>query len=300
MTVIEMEEKGAELLKGVVDIHLYAEPCVYERMFNEIDLAKQARDAGYRAMLIKCHHAINADRAQNVMKMVAGIGVYGGVVLNYFVGGLNPEAVEAAIALGAKEIWMPNMHSAHHIEIVGSAEYTVLTKRTKTKRASKKIKGISIFTLEGKLRPEVYEILDLIANANIILGTGHLSIEEVFALVKAAKDAKVERILVQHPESYVTKWPIEKQVAIAKAGAILEHNFAQCDQEQVKPAFIAQAIKAAKPSQCVMASGLGQIYGNHPIDGMRQFIRLMLREGISENDIDLMARKRPAELLGLE
>ena len=130
MHVIEMEKNGAEMLRGVVDIHLYASPCVYERAFNEIDLAKQARDAGYKAILIKCHHAINADRAQNVMKMVPGIGVFGGVVLNYTVGGLNPEAVEAAIAFGAKEIWMPNIHSASHIKIVGTSDLLERTNST--------------------------------------------------------------------------------------------------------------------------------------------------------------------------
>ena len=43
-----------------------------------------------KAVVLKCHHGYTSDRAYFVRKAVPGIGVYGGVVLNNAVGGINP------------------------------------------------------------------------------------------------------------------------------------------------------------------------------------------------------------------
>ncbi len=294
---IEMEKEGSEMLQGICDIHMYASPSFYNtRYLDEIELAQQARDVGYKAVLVKCHHTCNADRAQTVRKVVPGINFFGGIVLNHPVGGLNPEAVEAAIAFGAKEIWMPSMHAAHHIEFTGAPGYAWGEKTEKKKRP---IKGISVLDSEGKILPEVYEILDLIAEADIILGSAHLSVEEVFELVKAAKKQGVRKILIQHPEEGVTKWTPNQQVEIAGLGAVLEHNAGGLFLARIDPRLIAEAIKEHGPSCGVLASGLGNKNMPHPIDGMRMFIRLMLENGISGGDIDLMTKAKPAELLGI-
>jgi hypothetical protein len=86
-----------EKMLGICEMHVHSAPSIFERPFDDIELAKQMREIGYRAVLIKCHHTVTAARAQLVRKMVPGIDIYGGVVLNYPVGGLNPLAVEAAI-----------------------------------------------------------------------------------------------------------------------------------------------------------------------------------------------------------
>ena len=126
MVKISIPEFASDLLQGLCDLHVYAGPDLYHRAFNEMDLAKEARDVGYRAMLIKSHQSPNADRAQDVRKVVPGIEVFGGIVLNWPVGGLNPDAVAATIGFGGKEIWMPNFSSANHQRFYGSAEYTKL------------------------------------------------------------------------------------------------------------------------------------------------------------------------------
>lgn len=61
-----------------------------------------------KAVVLKCHHGYTSDRAYFVRKAVPGIGVYGGVVLNNAVGGINPFVVEAAITYGTKIVWLPS------------------------------------------------------------------------------------------------------------------------------------------------------------------------------------------------
>ncbi|MGA2784888.1 MAG: DUF6282 family protein, partial [Candidatus Bathyarchaeia archaeon] len=188
-----------ELLSGAIDLHVHCSPCLFQRQFNEIEFAKQARDAGYRAFLSKSHHLTNADRVQLVREVVPGVEVFGAVVLNHWMGGLNPEAVETAILFGAKEIWMPTFHAANNIKILGKLPSSQLQK-TMEKRSQRNVDGISILNKDGEVIPPVLEILDMIASADIIVGTGHLSVEEVLKLVRAAKNAGVKKILVTHPE----------------------------------------------------------------------------------------------------
>ena len=249
---IVMEKEGSEMLQGICDIHTYTLPSFYNtRYLDEIELAQQAREVGYKAVLVKDHHTCNADRAQTVRKVVPGINFFGGLVLNHPVGGLNPEAVEAAIGFGAKEIWMPSMHAAHHAEVTGAIGYAWGEKTGKKRRP---IKGITVLDSEGKIFPEVYEILNLIAEADIILGSGHLSVEEVFELVKAARKEGVRKILIQHPEENLTKWTPKQQAEIAELGAVLEHNASGLFGSRIDPKLIAEAIKEHGPSCGVMAS----------------------------------------------
>jgi hypothetical protein len=298
MAYIEIPHKDRELMQGIIDLHVHAAPDLYERPFDEIELAKQFREVGYRAVLFKSHFTINADRAFLVRK-ITGFEVYGGIVLNRAVGGLNPKAVEAAIGFGAKEVWMPNIDAANHIRVIGVSSYPSLKYLGKGKKEVERYEGIAIFTSEGEIIPEVYEILDLIADADIILGTGHLSLKEIFALIDAAKRAGVRKILVTHPEWEATYWSIEDQIKMAEMGAILEHCITPCMPFETRrdPKIIADAIKKVGADRCVMATDLGQVFNPHPIEGMRQYIQMMIKHGIEKREIERMTKDNPAKLL---
>ncbi len=297
---LEIPRGDKELLEGICELHVHCSPDLFRRPFDEISFAKNASSVGYRAVLSKCHFAVNADRAQLVRQVVPGIGFFGGVVLNHNVGGLNAEAVRAAIGFGAKEIWMPTLHAENHIKIMGAPVYP-------TKAWEKQVdlgnpRGISILDKEGDLKPEVYEILDLIASADIILGTSHISREEVFALIKAAKRAGVNKMLVTHAGYRVTPWSIEDQMLMADIGAHIEYSvqsiidvFDRC----ISSCEIAEAIKKIGADRCVMVTDLGQIANPHPIEGMRQFVYMMIANGITRQDIEKMTKDNPSKLLGL-
>src|SRR5262245_20721226 len=79
---------------GVIDMHVHSHPDVFGRNMDDIDVAQLAKSRGMRGILLKNHVAETASRAALVMKVVPGIEVWGGVVLNKAVGGINPDAVE--------------------------------------------------------------------------------------------------------------------------------------------------------------------------------------------------------------
>ena len=298
--MLSFPETDEDLLRGVIDLHVHSMPSVFDRPFNVLDLSRQARAVGYRAILFKCHHAINADCMYVVRKIVSGFEAFGGVVLNYPVGGLNPEAVDAAIGLGAKEVWMPTMSAANHVKVFGQPAYLDHTRVIATKRRPKSAEGITIFA-DGEVSADVLEILGLIADADIILGTSHLSLAEIYAIVQAARKEGVKKILVTHPEWEATNWPIADQVKLADMGAIMEHciNAVMPFKRSADPRILVEAIKTVGADRCVMATDFGQWRNPHPIEGMRHYIHLMLKLGLSQGEIDVMTKTNPARLLGL-
>ena len=114
-------EFGGRLIDvaGAIDMHCHPFPDLFPRLADDIDIAIAARDAGLKALMLKCHHESTVSRAYLIQRVVPGIRVFGGVVLNSYVGGINPAAVEAALRLGGKEVWMPTIDVGYHAEVHG-------------------------------------------------------------------------------------------------------------------------------------------------------------------------------------
>ena len=62
---------------------------------------------------------------------------------------------------------------------------------------------------------------------------------------------------------------------------------------------VAQAIQEFGAQSIVVSTDLGQSQNMVHPDGVEAAIGAMKREGISDGDIDIMMRKNPARLLGL-
>src|SRR5512136_324325 len=181
-----LEKQAKEMLQGVIDFHIHTGPDIYPRLLNDIEVARQAKRAGMKAILIKSHATITGDRAQ-IAQAVAGFPVFGGVALNWHVGGLNKFAVECAAKLGAKQAWMPTTHATNYLKYVDHVPMFA-------KAMPKDIKGISILREDGTLIPEIGPILEIIARNDMILATGHLAPNEGIPLIREAKRAGVGKI----------------------------------------------------------------------------------------------------------
>lgn len=271
-------------LEGAIDMHIHTAPDVRPRRLDDLALAREAAGAGMRAILLKSHHTLTADRATIVDRLVDGIRVFGGLALNDAVGGLKPAAVEAALVLDAREIWMPTLSAANHRRAAG-----VLGG------------GISILDGVGALRPVVFEILNLIAQHDAILGTGHLSVQEIQHLVPAAQAAGVKRIVITHPELSIVNMPVAVQQDLAAPGVFFE----RCLIATVFPgsgislSAIAAAVRGVGPETSVLATDFGQLENPSPVEGLRDYIAGMMELGIGQTDIPRMTCLNPAWLLGL-
>jgi len=289
------EKRAKELLKGAIDFHIHTGPDIYPRLVNDIEVAKQAKRAGMRAVLIKSHATITADRAQ-IAQAVTGFPVFGGVALNWHVGGLNKYAVECAAKLGAKQVWMPTTHAANYLKYVDHIPMFA-------KAMPKDIRGISILQGDGGFLPEIGPILEVIARNNLILATGHLSPAEGIALIREAKKAGVTKIVVTHPVASFVNYSLTQMREALDAGAsYLEHVFNDCTPQVADPlpaSALGDAIKAIGTGHCIMSTDSGQVVNPPPAKVMTRYIQEMLDYGFSEQEIRKMTTANPAQILGI-
>lgn len=272
-------------LAGVIDLHVHTAPDVRPRKLDDIGLARTAAARGMRAVLIKSHVTLTADRAYLVQQIVPGIRVFGGLALNHAVGGINPAAVEVALRLGAAEIWMPTLSAmAQRHDPAGP--------------------GISIYQdgKGGRIADRVVDVLRLVAEHDAILGTGHLSTQEVVDLVPAARDLGVRKILVSHPEHPpVEMLPVVQEELRDRFGVLFERCLISTTLAGWTLPFaeLAAVIRRIGPESTVISTDLGQATNPAPVDGMTLFIAHLRAEGFDQTSIDRMCRENPAALLEL-
>lgn len=288
-----------ELLRGAIDLHQHAAPSLFERITDDLGLATEARLRGMRGVLIKAHEQDTTGRAFLVRKQVPGVEVFGGLVLNWMVGGLNPSAVEAAIKLGARMVWMPTLSAQHHVNFFGGSHFG----RSAVAKAQLRVTrpGITILNDHGELTAETQEILGLIAEADICLSTGHLSLREIVPLVRAAKKAGVKKLLVTHPDLKLSGLSIADQKALAAEGAFLEKDLITMMPawQSISPEAMVESIRQIGPAHCVLGTDFGQLHHPSPAEGLRIFIQMLLERGITADEIHTMVAVNPARLLGL-
>lgn len=284
-------------LKGAADIHFHSFPDVFPRLADDLEVARAARDAGMAALLFKCHHESTVSRAYLTQRAVGGIRLFGGIALNSYVGGINPAPVEVALRLGAKEVWMPTIDSANHARVHGG------TGRYENQAGGRVTsEGISIIDDSGRLIEPIDDVLALVAEHNVILGTCHLGADEIFPLVRRARELGVEKIVITHPYFRVPSLDIEQVVELVGMGAMPE--FAYCT---VSPAWhyatverVAETIKRVGASRCVLVSDAGQRHNPLPVEALRVFAQTLHEKGVPETDVRTMIADNPLDLLDVD
>lgn len=285
-------------IKGAIDIHVHSSPSIFPRSVDDFELAEQARAAGMRAIVLKAHEESTVSRAKIVTKFVPGIEVYGSLVLNEYVGGLNPYAVDMAIQQGAKIIWMPTGSAKHHLDYYGGkSDY----KEQKSSIRLLPQKGITIFSDDGQVLPVVYEIVDLIKGTGAVLATGHLSPRETMALVQIASERGVEKILVAHPDLKINKMELSLQLELVQMGAYVEKSMLTLmpNWQSIQPDELVYGMRKLGFDRCVLQTDFGQVNHPTPTEGYSQFVQLLFDHGLTEEEIRKMACEVPAELLSL-
>lgn len=159
---------------GAIDIHVHSDPDVFNRSLDDIEIARIAARRGMRGIVLKNHVAPTADRAALISRIVPGIEIWGGIVLNRAVGGVNPSAVEWFHRMSGgrgKVVWLPTFDSENQHRILKEPG-----------------EGLRV-AVDGKVLPETEEVLKIIARENLSLATGHVSPEESLVVIKRRKNS---------------------------------------------------------------------------------------------------------------
>jgi hypothetical protein len=293
------------LLKGTFDTHVHAGPDLLPRKFNDIDLAHLAKERGFGGIVLKSHHAITADRATLIREMFPGVNFYGAIALNNPIGGLNPTAIEIAARLGAKVCWLPTCDSAN--EQAAAAGLLDESKMPYWMSIARELRAagiagswLTVTDGQGKVLKETQQCLEVMAKYDMVMATGHIAPAELELVIKAAKEAGVQRIIITHPEFPTTHLTVEDQKNLLQYGVYFERVFttphtAKCTWEETL-----HNIKEVGPESTICATDLGQTTNPGLQEGFEIFIGKMLDDGWKEADIKRMTQHNAAALLGAE
>lgn len=290
-----------ELIRGAYDLHVHSAPDVLPRKMDDIEMAQRIKDSGMAGYCIKSHYFCTSERAQLINKMFSGCEAVGTITLNSSVGGLNPTAMEMAARSGVKLVWFPTCDSAHELKHVFDGENKKLPYWAQIiiemKKDGIQAPTIAILDESGQLKPEVLDILDIIARYNIILTTGHISHEECFALVKAARAHGVKKIIVTHASFPTTYYTVEEQRQLIEMGAYIEHCYTTWATGKVAFNVVEEMIRAVGPEHVVLSTDLGQKTALYPDEGMLEFAKKLYDGGMSTEDVRKMTVDNPTALL---
>ncbi|MFP3121872.1 DUF6282 family protein [Ectobacillus funiculus] len=272
-------------LTGVIDMHVHSAPDIRKRSLNDIQLSEEAERVGARAIVIKSHLVPTMDRAWLVNQMNPAVTMFGSITLNESVGGINPYAVETALNLGAKVVWMPTVSSTKHRELTGQSG------------GIETVKG-------GKVIPPLVDVLKLIAEKNAVLATGHLSSEEIFVVVEEARKQGVEKIVVTHPEFFVVNMSIQEQKRIvADYQVYLERCYAQPIGGGKYKSNLADNLRAIEEvgyESTIVSTDGGQVENPIWSQALTEYIQYLADHGVPNHALDMMTKETPAKLLDLE
>jgi uncharacterized protein DUF6282 len=293
-----------DLLRGAFDTHIHVAPDVVPRKIDDISLARRFERLGMAGFVLKSHYGSTAERAAVVRAAVPGIQALGAISLNRGVGGLNPLAVEIAAREGARTVWFPTVDSvneSHERDAPPGAKVPVWVKLQLELRAQGiEIEPVAVVDQNGAVLPEAREVLAMIARHGLLLATGHLARDEIFAVVDAALQEGVNEIVITHPEFPSQSLSVEDQRALAERGALLERCFTTPHTGKVSWDTWIANIRATGPEHSILSTDLGQVFNPAVEDGMALMAEKLLEADFTEEEVHTMAVVNTRRVAGCE
>lgn len=286
------------LMKGAYDLHVHCAPDVVERKLGDEEMASRALARGMKGFAIKSHYVPTADRAASLRTRFPGLDAVGTLTLNSSVGGINPMAVETSARLGAKIVWFPTMDSSYEQSYMIEHLPHFVDMQVQLRKRGILAPPVGVLDEKGRLIDAARQVLELAAHHNLVVGTGHMSHAETFALAEAAHEAGVAKLVITHADWEATYYSIEDQLRLVKLGATIEHCYTSPDEGHIDYAEVFEQVRRVGVENVLLSSDLGKKTGIFPDDGLRNFVQKFLEDGFSEDDLRAMLADKPAWLVG--
>ncbi len=219
---------------------------------------------------------------------------------------MNPEAVKMALRMGAKGVWMPSHWARHDVEYQRKYQ-SLMGGETLGNEAYERTE--TVLSSDGKIKPEVREILGLVAEHDVMLSTGHLSLQEAHLLLDEAQTLGIRKLVVHTVNWHVMRYPLKDQAEMVEKGAMLEYAFTSLPNPIWEPPDLSRrislddvctSIRNVGVEHCVLTTDSGQITSPPPIECMREWVEMLTVRGFTKREIDTMIKINPARLLGLD
>lgn len=278
-------------LRGTIDTHVHSSPDIRERKMSDYELMEAAVACKARGIVIKSHALPTVARAADINEIChekygdfTDFEMFGGITLNHYAGGLNPWAVEAALKMGGKIVWMPTFHSQQAVERAGKGEAVVCVR-------------------QGRVVEELKSILQLIKDYDATVATSHLSPSDIFCVVEESRNMGIQKIIISHPESNLVGLTLEEQKRLANEyDVMLERCYAQPVGggkylNNLEDTY--HAVQEIGAKNIIIATDAGQIQNPYWYESFHESIAYLADKGIGTEELEQMTKINPASMLGI-
>jgi hypothetical protein len=297
-----MITEADRLLEGAIDTHCHGYPEIsleVKMRTEDLEAFRLAAEAKMKGIVLKSHMWPTIGRVYQMKDKISGIQVWSSITLNTSSGGFSPWVTESALKQGVKVIWLPTWSARNDLQRGGFSR--LMKPWLPTLNRIKPEEGLSVFNSSGELDQNVKEILALAKDYDVAIFTGHISPQESLAVAREAKKMGFKKLLMSHPDSNAVGASMEQVKEMAEMGFFIETTFLG-----LLPAFwrislkeICQRIREVGAKRWVLSTDAFFEWTPPPAEMMRMFIGSMLSAGMSADEVDLMVRKNPSELLNL-
>ena len=299
---------------GAVDIHCHA----HEGQQDALALAKHASRASMGGLLYK-----TLDFRQQPMTRLgeireglqrwaeaedlAPIDCWAGFTTDRWNGGPTRAVVEPQLQAGVRAVWMPTASHANSVYLTGG-----LKKWWDDAAAPREVAppmpfedavaATGMYVLkDGRLDPEVAEIVRLCAEHDAALFFGHLTPPEQDALAEEVDRQGFRKAVVDHPFSLYVDLSVERMQQFARAGIWMNFTYDELSPLMgVDPQAMYEAIRAVGTDRCTLSSDAGEPLFPNSVEAMRLIIAYMRAFGLSDAEIEQVAVTNPRYLVSAE
>lgn len=299
----------ASPVRGAIDLHVHCGPEGIPRRYDPVSLATHIGESPLDSAVIKSH-VINTSNWAEIAHRTTGVHLYGSIVLNHYVGGINPMAVRGALGPShdgdpyLKVVWLPTVHASSHIAAYrGRGEVYDIPPEWSGGIVSPLAMPIDRVEPIDLLAPEVLrpldDVLQLVAEYGLILATGHVGRDEIFFVVERAKARGVDRFVITHPTMDPPGLEMPDLEALADMGAFLELCYVGLSHGD-DLSTMTDLIDRVGPSRVILTTDLGQVDTVPPAEGLALFSAALVDAGVSQSDVAAAITRNPRRLLSLD
>ncbi len=201
-------------------------------------------------------------------------------------------------------MWLPTVDAVNEAgerEAPPGAKVPVWVKlQLELREQGLEIEPVPVLDGDGAVLPATRAVLAMIARHGMVLATGHLGRDEIFAVVDAAVDAGIADIVVTHPEFPSQDLSVEDQRRLAGRGALLERCFTTPHTGKIAWEQWTENIRATGPEHSVLSTDLGQVFNPPVEDGLPLMVDRLLTAGFDEEEVHVMAVVNTRRVAGAE
>ncbi len=289
-----MNKKLRNIIGQAFDLHVHVGPEVIPRKYTVASLA-QTETGKLKGCALKNHFYPTAALLPSEQD---DFELFGSVVLNNAVGGMNPEAVFAASLVAPKPliVWFPTINSEQFLK---TNKYEIAPEWVEDKslrlKSADETRAVRV-TADGKLLPETKQVIEMIAQVGGVLATGHIAAEESVLVARFARSLSVP-VIITHPIYQHINMNTTQQKKLAELGCFMEQPYSMYSMDKIPIAKIVQQIKVVGADSVILSSDVGQTFSPSPSEALMKFAKLLMAESITIKEVEQMLVKNPRKIL---